>query len=107
MAKPAKLINPLSALPSVDAVLGTNLVQPYLERLNGEFVTYCVRQSLAMLRGQIQKEKDEFREIGRKELLKSAAEMTAKKIESILSETEKIVGTSVFFGSIWMAMLRT
>ena len=30
-----------------------------------------------------------------------------KKVENILSETEKIVGTSEFYGEIWKAMLRT
>mmetsp|Transcript_1941 Transcript_1941/g.2813 ORF Transcript_1941/g.2813 Transcript_1941/m.2813 type:complete len:97 (-) Transcript_1941:6086-6376(-) len=30
-----------------------------------------------------------------------------KKVEGILMETEKIVGTSEFFGEIWKAMLRT
>jgi hypothetical protein len=30
-----------------------------------------------------------------------------KKVEHILAETEKIVGTSKFFGEIWKAMLRT
>lgn len=30
-----------------------------------------------------------------------------RKVEKILSETEKIVGTSVFFCEIWKAMLRT
>jgi hypothetical protein len=30
-----------------------------------------------------------------------------KKVENILLETEKIVGTSEFFGEIWKAMLRT
>jgi len=30
-----------------------------------------------------------------------------KKVENILMETEKIVGTSEFFGEIWKAMLRT
>ena len=30
-----------------------------------------------------------------------------KKVENILSETERIVGTSEFFGEIWKAMLRT
>jgi hypothetical protein len=30
-----------------------------------------------------------------------------KKVESILGETEKIVGTSEFYGEIWKAMLRT
>lgn len=33
-------------------------------------------------------------------------EMT-KKVENILLETEKIVGTSEFYGEIWKAMLRT
>ncbi len=30
-----------------------------------------------------------------------------KQVEAILSETEKIVGTTKFFGEIWKAMLRT
>ena len=30
-----------------------------------------------------------------------------KKVEFILQETEKIVGTSEFYGEIWKAMLRT
>jgi hypothetical protein len=30
-----------------------------------------------------------------------------KKIDNILTETEKIVGTSAFYGSVWMALLRT
>jgi len=30
-----------------------------------------------------------------------------KKVEHILYETEKIVGTSQFYGEIWKAMLRT
>ena len=30
-----------------------------------------------------------------------------KKVELILIETEKIVGTSEFYGEIWKAMLRT
>ena len=30
-----------------------------------------------------------------------------KRVESILQETEKIVGTSEFYGEIWKAMLRT
>ena len=30
-----------------------------------------------------------------------------KKVEYILQETEKIVGTSEFYGEIWKAMLRT
>lgn len=30
-----------------------------------------------------------------------------KQVELILSETEKIVGTTKFFGEIWKAMLRT
>ena len=34
------------------------------------------------------------------------SEMT-KQVESILAETEKIVGTSKFFGEIWKCMLRT
>ena len=34
-------------------------------------------------------------------------EQYAKKAESILKQTESIVGTSEFFGEIWKAMLRT
>jgi hypothetical protein len=30
-----------------------------------------------------------------------------KKVEDILKDTEKIVGTSEFYGEIWKAMLRT
>lgn len=30
-----------------------------------------------------------------------------KQVELILTETEKIVGTTKFFGEIWKAMLRT
>jgi hypothetical protein len=30
-----------------------------------------------------------------------------KKVEGILQETEKIVGTSEFYGEMWKAMLRT
>jgi hypothetical protein len=30
-----------------------------------------------------------------------------KRVEAILQQTERIVGTSEFFGEIWKAMLRT
>lgn len=30
-----------------------------------------------------------------------------KQVEAILTETEKIVGTSKFFGEVWKALLRT
>ena len=30
-----------------------------------------------------------------------------RRVEHILAETEKIVGTSKFFGEIWKSMLRT
>lgn len=30
-----------------------------------------------------------------------------KKVERILADTEKMVGTSEFYGEIWKAMLRT
>ena len=34
-------------------------------------------------------------------------EQTARRVERILVKTEEIVGTRIFYGSIWMALLRS
>ncbi|MEE9168763.1 MAG: L-seryl-tRNA(Sec) selenium transferase [bacterium] len=97
MPKPSKSDNPLSALPSVDAVLGSGLVQVYIEKLSPEFVTYCARESLAELRSQIQNQKRKSSSTGRDELLKNAVRNTVDKIETLLSTSLRraVNGTGV------------
>lgn len=39
--------------------------------------------------------------------LEEQSETLVKKVEDVLAETEKIVGSSKFFGEIWKTMVRT
>ena len=80
-----KFKSQLAKLPSVDTVLNTAVIRGYLQTMDNNFVTHCIREALLNLRNQIRKSDSSSGSIDRDTLIKKAVQSVEEKIKDTIS----------------------